>query len=57
MTGVVFYLNSNSIPEVRAVLALDTAQNHGCAVVEDGTGFYGSATVDAALVNSGWSIN
>ena len=54
--GIICYLNSDSVPNVWAVLAFNTTDGTSCAVVEDGTGYFGSAIVPDALVNAGWNI-
>ncbi len=54
--GVVCYLNDTAVPEVWIVLALDSTDGSGCAIVEDGTGYYGSAVLPASVINAGFNI-
>ena len=54
--GIICYLNSDEVPDVWLVLALNIAEETACAVLEDGTGYFGSASVPDTLVNSGWNI-
>lgn len=47
--GIVCYISHISAPGVWLQLNTDTSQGTGCAVVESGSGFIGSAVVPASL--------
>ena len=52
--GVICYLSDGN--GVWSSLAQDISEGVLCAVIEDGTGYYGSALLPDFLVNVGWTI-
>lgn len=54
--GIVCYVTHTSQPGVWLQLNTDTFNGTACGVVQDGSGYYGSAVLTSNMVNSGWTL-